>query len=277
MKKFKIIIIIIILASLKSHAHRDVTVVKDYGNIQIIASSGFYYEELNKCLIAGRYINLLSKEVGFKDTITINFKHIYKKDNNPSITFKKYNNDKNFLVIYEKSNFNIKKILNLIEYLLTNKLVLKDLSESDIEEIESKAPSAIVKSILSRKIYRSSEITSLKLNNTISYFIQDCKYHIYHLANKKEEVLGVFDDVYQINSVSPTSSIIFDTKNSFVYLNFNNKKSAKKGKHLNEDNLYMPYVVNTLSKDIISITLSEYLGREVVVLYFVSKEKWIKI
>lgn len=244
------------LASFKNYAHKDIMIKKTYGNIKIVTVTGFHYEEINKTLIIGEYARLLSQKMGFKDTITIFFRHNYTENAISKCDIKKtVKGDKlSFYITYDKSNFDFVETLSILEYVIKHKA--KSLN-CDIKKIEHKKPSKRVNRILSNRIYRPSVVQELKVDNDISYYVENTKYHIYCLKSDIETVKLIADKLYQINLADKEYLIVFDTKDSFYYLNINNDWKSK-NISFDCDGFYMPYVVKTYPNDTFSIELSKF-------------------
>jgi len=259
------ILIVVLIISLKSYAHKDILVTEKFGNIKIITKTGFYYEELNKTFMIGEYAKLLCNELKFKDTITIFFKHNYVEEMNSKFSIQKYKENKvrNFFITYESSKFDFIETLNIIEYIIKNN---SKSMKCNLNNIVEKSQSELINNILSNKIYRPVLVKELTNSNNLSYYVQNGKYTFFYLKNDKEQVIFTTTEVYQFSSINSNIYIVFDTKKSFYCITMEDFLSLKKVNFDNE-NYYMPYSLNLVSENVINIILSKYQNEKKIISY----------
>ena len=259
-----ILIIFIIIGFSNIYAHKNVTISQSFGNVRVIFTTGYYYEEINKALIIGQYAENLSKKMNFNNQITLFFKHnishhrevYYKLRNNVE---EEDNTDEIFLDMKD-NEFSIFQILKLIEYAIINIDKLDNLDGITLLKKDENKYSKILKDVLEKKIYRPIIVKELNIpNNGISYFYKEDRFHVFRIENKSEKILLNLKNIHQIAEVDEYSFLIFNSKKSFYYITSNRLK--KPSQRIYIDNVYkqiIPYKVYKLSNYIISITFPEF-------------------
>lgn len=259
MKSIHFIFCFLLLQS--AYAHKTKVVVEDFGNIKVIFTTGFYFEEMNKGLIIGQYAEMLSKELNFEQQVTLWFDHSYTKK-----IIKEYNiNDRDFDE-YSKKNgifikmndrsYEVSDVLQLLEYSILN---YNKISNVDgIEILNSlRVKSKNVEDVLSNKIYRPTIIKELENKNSlISYYYKDGHYHLYRNESDGENILFIFDNIFQLTEINENSTIVFSSPDTFYFItNDRLANPSKKVNITNIDSYYYPYQIRDISSDITSITM----------------------
>lgn len=160
-KRFIFLLMLVVL-SFKVYAHKNINVTKTFKNVKIVFSTGYYYEEINKALIIGKYAEQLSSNLDFDNKITIWFRHIYTDHLPKSYTIKHNkrnsltNTNEIFLELYD-TEYNIEDVLKLVEYSIKN---INNFKETDGIKIlkKCKKKSKTVKYILAKKVYRPNYV-----------------------------------------------------------------------------------------------------------------------
>lgn len=259
MKQFLAVLFIIIGCS-KSYAQKNVTVSQSFGNIKVVFTTGYYYEEINNALIIGQYAEKLSQKLNFHSPIILFFRHnighdreiFYHINNNISDNRK----DREIYFEMKDREFNILNILKLMEYTILNKTPNIDGAHL-FEEIKI---STILAAVLENKIYRPAILKELQIaNNGISYFFRNGRFHVFRKENDKEKILFDFQQIYQIAEIDEYSMLIFDSKESFYYVSSNKLKNPSPRIYIeNATDQILPYKVCNLSNTLVSITFSEF-------------------
>jgi len=282
MKKINKLILLLILTifSFKAYAHKNVNVTKTFGNVNIIFSTGYYYEEINKALIIGEYAKNISTELNFNNKITIWFRHIYTKHQSNSYIIRHdlENNKKSneiFLELYD-TEYNIQKILKLVEYSIVN---INNFDRIDgLEVLKKYKKSKIVKTILKQKIYRPSYVKELlSKNNGVSYYYQENKYHIYIKTQTSEKEIISLNNIYQFDKIDEYSNIVFETNKVFyIFQNTNLNNPTDKCQIKNIEAFETPYKIRLLTPNVLSMVLfSKSKTRKDRIILLLIKEKKI--
>jgi len=97
---------------------------KSYGNVNLISSTPYYTEDINKNIITAKYVELLLKELDYKENIYL---WLWPERD---ITFKAYfetgeSQQKGLNVIITEKETNVFKTLNLVENVILNQKSLE--------------------------------------------------------------------------------------------------------------------------------------------------------
>ncbi len=278
-KSFILTFIIIVFFSFNCSAHKNIHVTKNYGNIKVHFTSGYYFEEANKALIIGQYAEDLCRKLAYKNDVTLFFVHT--GYTNYSLEFVKddKSSDKKLFLKMEDNNFQVEGVLKYLEYVIQNKKLLekKDgLNDFNISELKK---SEAIKQTLYKKIYRPNIVNQLLAKSGVSYFYQDNDFHIITGSGDKERVLLKLKDIFQYSVRDEYSVLIFDTNKSFYY--FTNRdldKPVELVSIINEGNYYMPYRVYTLSRNKTSISFmpQRTVKEERVMIYLYDEKRLIQ-
>ena len=92
---------------------------KSYGNVNLISSTPYYTEDINKNIITAKYVELLLKELGHKDSINL---YLWP---NRELKFKAYfgseeSQQKILNIWIPEFETNILKTLSLVENIISN-------------------------------------------------------------------------------------------------------------------------------------------------------------
>lgn len=261
----KVLLVLLFFSCFTSYAHKDTSYAKMYDKTTSIFITGFLYEEINKGYIMGEYANMLAKELGYKDSLLLIFRHDYTRSYPHFMKIVKSND---FISIkYKKSDYSLLETLNLVEYAILTKKT-DSLSDDFLKKIESKNPSELVKKVLSKRIYRPDEIEDLDNNSIYSYYAQDNKYYIFRNSAENKPII-VLDNIYLFYTLQNSSFIIFDSQLSFYYSS-SFKDNLQQNFVPGSESYYRPFVLNRLSWNIIAFT---HVRDERVLLYFIDKNK----
>lgn len=203
MNKFFNITFILIFYS--AFAHKNVIFEKTYGNVNLVSSTSFYTEEVNKNIITAKYTDLLLKEMNFNESIRLRLT----QDLELKI-FAFYNNDENekiLNIVIDNRETDIAKTLNFIENVISNIKSIKSKKES-FENWYNSESTSLVKKILSNKIKRPREVEEFKSSNYyFDYYYQNETYHI--LSYQNREVIEVAKMKRMLQFTTPTSNLLF--------------------------------------------------------------------
>jgi hypothetical protein len=265
---------------------------KSFGNVKVRIKTGFNYEEINKSWIIGELASKLCQSLGYKDTAFIDFNHHYTGDCIPDyfISFddgsiiegNDHEKPEPFLkqeciVVREVSRtFDPCISLNLLEYAIRNleriktdqKLLKYDINYCNwkvntidtafIRKVTRSPISSTLNTTLQSKVYRPKS-ANIRESEDLSYFYQGGKYHIYYKnylstsGQIEEPVLLVTNNIYQFTKVTPFEAIVFNTDDTFYFVEgVNSRYTSKRHAIQNNDN-YHPYEVNKIGWDKIAI------------------------
>jgi hypothetical protein len=280
----KILNTLFILICTLSYAHKNAIVERTYGNVHLISSTSFLTEETNKNLITGKYVELLSKEFEFTQTI-----HLYLIDDNREFKIYSYfeNKDpkwKGLNVTIVNSDTHVAKTLNLIRNIFLNQKLIDTLKEDFPKWYESES-SDIVKNILSIRIDRPNDIPELKLPGFFDYYYQNETYHILSFQNREVIEVAQFKNLLQFSIPTPSLLCIFTEIDSLIIITSDYKYNFKEEKYYPTSetiNLkiepkwtysFRPYLIRQLGRNYITF---ESLYGEEVSLYNIPKKTLIK-
>ncbi|WP_339889905.1 hypothetical protein [uncultured Flavobacterium sp.] len=137
--KTKIQILILLLFSINSFAHKDKVFFETYGNVKVYMRTGFDYSDIDKIKIIGKLSEKLSKNLNYKDTIFVEYIQDYTDYYSDDLYILEYNNSNFKLANGFKSQISsetnnsglsvriyadrikILDILKYVEYLINNK------------------------------------------------------------------------------------------------------------------------------------------------------------
>ena len=274
--KYLFNIILFLLFFNNSFAHKNVSVRKEFGNIKVQVTSGFFYEEINKGLVIGMYAEKLSKELNYSEPITLWLRHNYERD----VETKYYLNkdSKGLRISIKDRNFSISKILKFIKQSIKNSKKIESIDKKILFKILSKKDKQVAK-ILTEKIYRPDIVEQLLLTSNVSYYIKNEKFYLYRIIDKKEKILIVLDNLFQLSDNGEYSLLVFESVDHFINIPNNRLLSySKKVEIENVDTYYKPYRVYNISggKCIISFRKLSNRESERVMLYLFWKNSLIQ-
>ena len=242
--------------------HKDILVQENYGNVKTIIKTGFYnYGQTKNIEIFGKLTQELSAKLNYNDTISIEFLHDYTLHSYPKLLIvendatktyrmfdiqnikekQEHNSSKNNIkygisIMVSDAEFDIKKHLKIVEFCILNridkslnKILFKPLyeDEPELEILYYGLTNDQIKKILNKP---DSDILFKIFNTPVNF------------TEIESQVKGVFENGYYIfkaNNLSykieklvyliegKKSCFIFDSRDSFVYLD----NKVKKIKH----------------------------------------------
>lgn len=280
MKLSSYLFIIFVTLSLDNlSAHRDFWISRNYGNVKVRVTTGFFYEEINKAFIIGQLAEKLSKDLNYTKPIFLDFQHNYIDYCNP-IYFLSYDKgkyeykkgfsskkrellDKKSIVIRQiAQQFNVQYTLRILEYSIKNISTLKSLQKQirnrqyfancKVNSIDSTfinkalqiSNSIEINNILKQKIVKPDD----DLKNGISYYWQENKFYLFlRRQNKPDTILTSFENIYFYRNIDATTAILFDSDSSFFYFNKYNLPIVSRRQIIeNTNSIYEPYKIETI-------------------------------
>lgn len=228
-------------------AHSDMITIKDFGDVRVCYSWGFWeHEERNKAQMIARLVEILSGELNYKEQICLSFSHYYVEDIIPKYRLwgRRGSMGDTLLFRVETKTYDVVKVLQLIEYAIKNKgTILKEQRDSTYEsrywgpvtetsferarinKILGRKISPLVNKVLGNKIYRPKDEYD-KVVEGFTYYFQNNKYHVcYSIQEGYGRELLELDNIYQFRSLtrpdgglSSLLGIVFDTDSTFRVL-----------------------------------------------------------
>jgi hypothetical protein len=254
-------ILLFLLTTLSYGFHKDHVEYKIYGNIKVYGKSAFAnYNEFNKFKIIGKLSQQLCQKFNYKDTIVLEFEHIYSnykpsliivEKGNTEFISKLYriekidslyttpNNNKNSGICIRQiaQKFDIVEVLKLLEYVIINhenlifekyKVKLRDFDMKTTKIIEYfSINKKLIKSII--KNSKTSELVKEIINSDILFFEFG---NIKGKWNNEEfiisnEFLSIkYKDIFCITEIKD-GILIFENNKSFIYFTNTEKQFQK--------------------------------------------------
>lgn len=263
----------------------------NYGNVSV--TSPVMGERYIHAKMAGKYAEMLAKELGYSQKISIKFDYYHPE----------YIADRKFRLKYAEEEWRFSKkgkslkrpikrsileivqnnekvditdVLKLLEYAILNRdkvvanqenvsfkrdyhdpFETQTLSEAMIDSILQQPVSAMVSKVLSNRIYRK-ETEEIEELTQISYYAQDGKFYVY----KEPLTVQEFDHIWQFSPVrysefrGTCAAILFDTPNTFRYINayWSNPAYVSPSHSIGDDSVAEhPCIVRELSSKLVSI------------------------
>ncbi len=240
--------------------HSDVIMTNKYGNVEVWCQFGFNrHEERFKALIIGQLVEILSREMDYRQPIVLSFKHSYVDDIVPryKLQCRRGSTGDTLLFNLEAKTYNATKTLQLIEHGIKNKeSVFREqrdttfetrywgphtetsLDRAKIDKVLNRKVSFLVNKVLANKIYRPKDNHD-KISERFMYYYQNNKYHIFY---KKWDgcgrVLLELDNIYQFGQLvypafvlSSRCGVIFDTDSTFYVLTRDNMSKEEDARY----------------------------------------------
>lgn len=255
--KTKIQILILLLFSINSFAHKDKVFFEIYGNVKVYMRTGFDYSDIDKIKIIGKLSEKLSKNLNYKDTIFVEYIQDYTDYYSDDLYILEYNNSNFKLANGFKSQISsetnnsglsvriyadrikILDILKYVEYLINNKeetnnyLTRKNIGYNHYEEqqylepINSEATNdKFLEKILSKEsetitnlINQKIEVKSEEFYGIEIYWKNDKFMFEYKLFKEKQDFIFEIKDYYYCVSVNVNELLVFVDENSFYFIN----------------------------------------------------------
>lgn len=273
--KIKIQLLILLLFSINSFAHKDKFFKENYGNVKVYMRTGFNYSDLDKIKIIGKLSEKLSKNLNYKDTIFIEYIQDYTNLYKDDLYLLEYNNS-NFKLINGleepnslKTNNNglsvriyadqikILDILKLVEYLVINKeetnnhLTQKRIRLNDFEGyqllgnlIYEATDNKLIEKIISKesslikKLIDEKFIVKSEENYGIEIYWKNDKFIFeYKLFNEDQYQLHELKDYYYFVPVNINEILVFKDESSFYFINGDKEKNIRLNKIKNGNNV----------------------------------------
>ena len=295
----KKVLILILLTSLNlgtSFAHEDFGITKKFNNVTIRVVTGFDYEEINKIFIIGQFAAKLSEKLKYRKNIFLDFQHNYVGDCVPDY-FISYDDGSIIMILSDGESkwsfmeskaivirqisriYDIPVTMKLLEYAIINKNNIKtnqteieynknyhhwrinSIDASTIIKIVKAEPSSIVESVLENKIFRP-ESDDFSAKNGISYFYQNNKFFVYAKRwGDPDKIVLELENIYQFERLPKYSALVFDTPDSFYFIDNPNQKLIISKHHIIKDakEYYEPYYTKRLTEGTVEILMDPYL------------------
>ncbi|MCW1147417.1 hypothetical protein [Flavobacterium lacisediminis] len=279
----KLVNIFLLLSCGIINAHKNKIFQKSYGNVDLISSTAFLTEEVNKNIITAKYVELLLKEMNYENKINLRltqdkeFKCYAFFDNEESKS-KVLN-----ILIYEKET-DINKTLSLVENIIINQISL-DRSKNMFSIWYNSKSSEHVENILNNKIFRPKDVLELKILDSYDYFYEKGIYHILSYQNGKIIEVAKLDKILQLSTPTYNLLFVFTEINSLTVITANYKYNFEEKKYNNTSETlsfdftpeweysFRPYSFRLLGQNFITI---ESIFGDKVSLYNISKKKFIQ-
>lgn len=273
--KTKIQILILLLFSINSFAHKDKVFFETYGNVKVYMRTGFDYSDIDKIKIIGKLSEKLSKNLNYKDTIFVEYIQDYTDYYSEDLYILEYNNSNFKLANGFKSQISsetnnsglsvriyadrikILDILKYVEYLINNKeetnnyLTRKNIGYNHYEEQQYLEPinsEATDDKFLEKILSKESETVKNLINQKISvkteeiygieiYWKNDKFMFEYKLFKEKQDFIFEIKDYYYCVSVNVNELLVFVDENSFYFINGEKEIKRKLNKIANGTNV----------------------------------------
>ena len=252
-------ILVFFLTTLTYGFHKEHREYSTYGNIKVIGRSAFAnYNEFNKFKIIGKLSQQLCQKLNYKDTIVLEFEHIYSNYKPKLIIVEKGNTEyisklyrlEKIDSIYSVPNknigicirqiaqkFDVVEVLKLLEYVIINhenlifekhKVKLRDFDMKTTKTIKYLSINKkLIKSII--KNSKTSELVKEIINSDVLFFEFG---NIKGKWNNEEfiisnEILSIkYNDIFCVTELKD-GILIFENNKSFIYFT-NTEKQFKK-------------------------------------------------
>lgn len=279
----KILNILFTLLCALGYAHKNVIVERTYGNVHVISSTSFYTEETNKNLITAKYVELLSKE--FKFTQTIHLHLINEREFKIYSYFENRAKERKGLnVTIITNDMHVAKTLNFFRNLFLNQKQIET-NKKNFQVWYDSETSDVVKNILSIRIYRPNDIPELELRKFFDYYYQNETYHVLSFQNREVIEVAQMDNILQFSIPTPSLLCVFTAIDSLTIItsnykyNFDEKKYYPTSETINLKiepkwtYSFRPYSIRQLGTNY--ITFESLFGEEIS-LYNIPKKSFIK-
>lgn len=269
------------------YSHKNTFFKKKFGNIELVCSTYYYTEDMNKNLIIGEYAQKLSELLNHSEPIRITL------NQDETIKFYAWRKDKNqkdesfdINIIINSPEKDVSKCLNFIEKVILNHEKL-DQKKNNLSDWYSSDSSSNVNEVLSIKIHRPNDIEQLHKTRFFDYYFQNNAFHVISINNCDVNELGSYSDIIQFVEPKYYTLCMFTAKNILKIFetscdyNFVDKKYYFNSKYTElkiekrKDFLtsFRPYKISSLGKTNIVI---ESMWSEDVYLYCLSRKIFIE-
>lgn len=275
-------------------AHQDFYIFGKHGKVHTKIQTGYQYEEINLVDLIGRKARELASFYNYTEDIFLDFKHAYTHQGIDSDYFVSYDRGelnytwfgaekrkppmkRKCVVIREIGNrFNIKEILQLLEYGMLNKRrIQKDQSKIIYEGFSyhwelNTVDSAVIDSILREEA--SDAVESVlnqkaryeygRTNSRIKCYWQDSKFH-FHIENS-DLVLLELEYLERRANIGTDISMLFGSDSTFYCLkNRNGRGSISQLQELSDvRDLFWPFKIEALEQDKVGISFTRFRHKD---------------
>ena len=274
----KLIKILFLLSLGIASAHTNVLFEKSYGNVNLISSTPYYTEDINKNIITAKYAELLLKELDYNETI-----HLWLWPDR-AVTFKAYfgneeSEHKGLNIFISEKETDISKTLNLIENVVLNLKSLDKVKDKFSNWYHSKN-SKLVETILLNKIYRPKDVPELLSREFFDYYYENGAYHILSYQNYEVIEVAQLNKILQFSNPTQSLLFVFTETNSLTVIKADYKydgtkynataESVKFDFEPESEYSFRPYTFRLLGQKYITI---ESIFGDKVSLYTIQKKK----
>jgi hypothetical protein len=280
MKNFKLILIMLFTSLV--YGHKNVLVQKKYGNVNLVSSTAFYTEDINRNLITAQYYELLLKEINYKEPVYLRL------DDEGSFNFRAWIQtdvqDVGLHIVIDIKEHDITKTLMFLENVMSNIKKL-DNEKKNFSTWYISQTSPLIKKILSNKIYRPKEVSELNEPAFFDYYYVNGSYHIISHQNREIIEVAILNKILQFKTITPSLLCLFIEKNSILLVTGEYKYDFDKQKYFATSEQipltiesewkysFRPYTIKTLGQKYV---LFETLFRDQVSLYSIKKRVLIQ-
>ncbi len=274
----KLIKILFLLSLGIASAHTNVLFEKSYGNVNLISSTPYYTEDINKNIITAKYAELLLKELDYNETI-----HLWLWPDR-AVTFQAYfgneeSEHKGLNIFISEKETDISKTLNLIENVVLNLKSLDKVKDKFSNWYHSKN-SKLVETILLNKIYRPKDVPELLSREFFDYYYENGAYHILSYQNYEVIEVAQLNKILQFSNPTQSLLFVFTETNSLTVIKADYKydgtkynataESVKFDFEPESEYSFRPYTFRLLGQKYITI---ESIFGDKVSLYTIQKKK----
>lgn len=288
----KLIVIVILMLSTITHAHKDIWREFKYGNVQAGIVTGFEdYHEIIKVKIINELAFKLSEKLNYDKPILLIFRHDYidtisKCDYYISMTSWKFElnrrTKKGLQIEFFGNDFNVSECLKTVEYAIQNSKSIKSSQrkithidqwrEEDVISIDTtlikdalrKDMSPAIKDICQMKIYPDQQSN---YSQGFTYYWQNSKFYFERIDKDERKTVLTLDSV-RYYKYFWGNVMVFDTQNTFYYLD-RRSGSASSRQFIEVDyNRHRPYKIEILGDSKYAI-LNQYppIGNDRIIYY----------
>ncbi len=265
------------------NAHKNVIFEKSYGNVNLISSTSFYTEEVNKNIITAKYVELLLKELNYNETVNLRLAQESEFKCYAYFGKEEFENKGLNILIFEKKT-DVIKTLNLIENIILNQKKLENAKDKFLIWYNSNT-SKLVEKIHKNKMNRPKDVSEIKSSDFFDYFYENGVYHILSYQNREVIEVAQVTNILQFSVPTPSLLFMFTEKDSLKIISANYKYNFdEKTYHPTSETVdlkivpewgysFRPYSIRLLGQKYITI---ESLFGEKVSLYNISKKSLIQ-
>jgi hypothetical protein len=265
-------------------SHQAIITKETYGNVNVIISTEYSSEEINKGLIIGKYSNLLLEKYSFKENLILYLFENFETEKNRVYFERKESLNINALIIFiDTKNLDIVKCLKIVEQGILN---IKKAKKKLLINLEySNTVSDKLNEVLNTKIYRPKELElnlfshqNIDKKQKISYYYFNSKFNFYNTETNLDCDVR-FDNIKYYRLISDDYLVCFSSFDTFNLVKLKTKEVLTKTiKYINYKyyHFYDTFLING-NKVIIRIpTSSPMMFTSVTAIFFIDKNKIIQ-